>query len=511
VDLDNKRADGKGSVTQCKDGRFWARAPRQPDGSRPSFGKHDTEAEAERALAIGMAVRSGMQRGGGLTFEEFGLQVLDDRELAGIRSTKQDRNRFKVHLATAPFARKPIEKVTTVDGAEWIRQMSRKRAQDRRGDRLVSPDVTSRALSLANAIMHEAGPQGRGLIDRNPFLELRVKKRADEAATKQKWTFLTSEEQDAVLHSTAIAPGEKWPILFAAGCGIRQGEQFNLELRDLHVGEDEPEPHAIIRFGSKGKPRKNGKTYTVQIFGIALLAAREWLKLLPSFCPINYDRLVFPLASGCRRAVGKPLGNGHFRPVELVTGPTAGKPATHRLVSGKPVRDERRGTHRYVDRLDEVLALAGIVRVVRWHDMRHTCASSLVQGEWTDENVPLEVIREQLDHSSITVTQRYAHLGETATKKLARKVRSVVVPAGVEPATPGLKGPCSAIELGDQKGGVGYEWVTRGSNSSESKVESNALKGPSLTEQLRALTAEKGSCNPLVTHLAAALASALQS
>ena len=41
----------------------------------------------------------------------------------------------------------------------------------------------------------------------------------------------------------------------------------------------------------------------------------------------------------------------------------------------------------------------------RIHDLRHTCAS--LAGS---EGVPLEALRDLLGHSSVTVTERYAHL-----------------------------------------------------------------------------------------------------
>ena len=83
-----------------------------------------------------------------------------------------------------------------------------------------------------------------------------------------------------------------------------------------------------------------------------------------------------------------------------------------------------KGTHVYVDRFREYLSAAGITRPVRWHDLRHTCASALLQGQWGDKWT-IEEVSAQLGHSSISVTERYAHLGETVLKKAAKKVRNV--------------------------------------------------------------------------------------
>lgn len=54
---------------------------------------------------------------------------------------------------------------------------------------------------------------------------------------------------------------------------------------------------------------------------------------------------------------------------------------------------------------------------VRWHDLRHTCASWLVQA-----GVPLMTVRDFLGHSTISVTQRYAHLAPQHLKDAVMKL-----------------------------------------------------------------------------------------
>lgn len=445
-----KRNAGLGTVTEMPDGRFRARGPRQSDGTRPSLGIYATREEAERELIFGLHRLKGAKRVVGQTFEEFGLDILDERELDGVRGVRHERYRFSKHISSAPFSQRQLDQIKPTDIAEWIRLMMRKRADDRRGDRSLGRQTIARCLSLVSVIFAAAGPQERGLVSVNPCLGLRVKKRADEKATEDPWTFLTLDEQLKIRSSADLPEHERLAIMFAIGSGLRQGEQFNLELRDLHV--DGADPHVVVRFGSKGKPSKNGKIESVPLFGFALEAAKRWLDVLPTFCPHNFDRLAFPTRNGHRRGQ-KPLGNGRFLPVA--------EDGTHVMRSGKPVRSAR-GTHVYVDRFELALRAVGIERNVRWHDLRHTCASSLVSGFW-GEAWTLEEAREMLRHSSITMTQRYAHLSATALKRAARKVRFDVGPAGVEPATPGLKGPCATIAPRSPSP-VGHDWPKTASN-----------------------------------------------
>ncbi|GAB1407712.1 site-specific integrase [Thermomonas brevis] len=53
----------------------------------------------------------------------------------------------------------------------------------------------------------------------------------------------------------------------------------------------------------------------------------------------------------------------------------------------------------------------------RWHDLRHTCASWLVQA-----GVPLHTVAEMLGHSSTAITKRYAHLTPEHLAEAVRKL-----------------------------------------------------------------------------------------
>lgn len=326
------------------------------------------------------------------TFLTHAAKILDERAEDGIRGIERERSRFRVHIVKSGFASMPIDQIEPKHIAEWLREMSHKKPMDKRGDRLLARATIHRSQALVSVVFGEAVQQG--LIKSNPCMGVRLKRRAGEESTKEKWAYLTPEEQRTVATCEEIPLADRLAIRFAIGTGLRQGEQFNMLLDDLHV--DGPEPHVFVRFGSKNKPPKSGKTRKVPLFGDGLIAAREWLALLPTFAPSNPERLVFPTAKGNRRPQGKPLGrssvfHGHLR-------------------------------------------FAGVKRC-RWHDLRHTCASSLVAGWWGRAWTLIEV-RDMLGHSSVTISERYAHLGETSLKLAARATVAEPEPAPLVAVAP---------------------------------------------------------------------------
>lgn len=321
---------------------------------------------------------------------EFAPTVLAQREEDGIRGIARERSRYRVHIATAGFIDMDVEDVEPKHIAAWWREMRKKKPLDKRGDRLLAEATIERSKALVRVIFREAVTQG--LRATNPCTDVRLPKRADEESNAVKWAYFTLEEQHALATCETIPLADRVIIRFAMGTGLRQGEVHHLRLEDLHV--EGPEPHVLVRTGSKGYAPKSRQTRTVPLFGMGLDAAREWLTILPTFARENPEALAFPTVRGHRRPSGKPFGRSAI-------------------------------WHGY-------LRSAGVKRA-RFHDLRHTCASSLLCGWWGRKWSIVEV-RDMLGHSSVTVTERYAHLADTALKAAARETASSPALPAVPPA-----------------------------------------------------------------------------
>jgi integrase len=312
------------------------------------------------------------------TFAAFAQTVLDRREREGIRGHYHEVNRWRSHIESAPFAPMLLADIRPRDLRAWVRDMAEKPAKTGKleAPRKLATDTIKRAFSLVSAVFTAAVEDD--LIEMNPASDVRVKKRADARATVEKWTILSLEEQTALAACAAISVCDRLAIRFAIATGLRQGEQFSLRLADLQT--DGKDKYVLVRFGgARDLPPKSGKIRKVVLFGDGLVAAREWLRELPTFATENPLGLVFPTPAGGRRAVGKPLGNG--------------------------------GTFR------RHLKLIGVSRRVRWHDLRHTFCSNLVTGV-LGETWPLLMVKAMAGHSSVVITERYAHIGQKDLAKL---------------------------------------------------------------------------------------------
>lgn len=318
------------------------------------------------------------------TFLEFGQIVIERRASQGVRGLRSERHRWRLHIATAEMASKPIAEIRSRDVRAWIRDMGAKKARDTRGDRSLSPASIKRSYALVSSIFTAAVEEE--LLETNPCTGVRVPKRVDERETKDKLCYLSMDEQQALAKCEAIPYADRVAIRFAIGTGLRQGEQFALRIEDVHV--DDAEPFVFVRYGSPFLPPKSGKARRVPLFGDGLSSAKEAVELARVVFTKNPHGLVFPTPKGSFRGVGKPLGRAKVR--------------------GKNICAWK-----------EALRLAG-VQDHKWHSLRHTAATNLVTGalgrRWS-----LEEIQPFLGHSAIQITQIYAKVGDDALKRAARE------------------------------------------------------------------------------------------
>lgn len=152
-------------------------------------------------------------------------------------------------------------------------------------------------------------------------------------------------------------------VLLSLNTGMRRGEVFALRWEDVELD------HA--RLTVRGETAKSGRTRHIPLNLEAIATLRDWKAQ-----DANGSELVFP---------GR---------------------------TGETFNNVKRSWAR-------VLADSRI-EAFRWHDMRHHFASKLVMA-----GVSLYVVKDLLGHSTITVTERYAHLApDLAAEAVAKLVEA---------------------------------------------------------------------------------------
>lgn len=362
-----------GTITYYR-GRFRARV--SYGGKRLSVGTFDARADAKGAIAEFWRLHAvtASKVPGLLTVKEWGETYLNARETDGVhRAVKRDRSVWKSRVDGFDIGAMHVDTLTPRDVRAWIATQI-KTPSKRTGERPEKQTVAN-ALNLLRVALEAAVEAGH--CETNAARDVRVPKMATD---KESWTWLREDEIDRLLSSPNVDAESRRLFTVAIFTGLRQGELIGLRWQDVDLKRGELTVCKSFEVATKG-----GRIRRVPLLGPALAA----IKVQPRRC-----NLVFPQADSQMRHHGDDAG------------------------------------------IHAALEAAG-VRRVRFHDLRHTCASHLVQGTWAPELVdgPLRLVEVQhwLGHKSIVTTERYAHLAPDA-------VHSRVKRAGEKAAAPrGLK------------------------------------------------------------------------
>jgi integrase len=239
---------------------------------------------------------------------------------------------------------------------------------DRR--RTVAHRTRIKLLNLFRAALQDA--MERGLIDANPAREVRVHRSGGASKKDDLEGILTPAEQAALIAAIPLER-DRAMVVFSMCTGLRLSEQWRLEWADVR------KDRVIVRRSVGGLAPKSGKPREVFLLPAAL-AALEALWRRPG--------LVFPGARGARRE------------------------------DSKQPRQWR-----------SWLAAAGIKRRVRWHDLRHTCATALLAG-WWGRKWTLDEVAKMLGHGSTQVTERYARKLNETLERAVQETPMLLFPYG---------------------------------------------------------------------------------
>jgi integrase len=251
----------------------------------------------------------------------------------------------------------------------------------------MSAGTVQKIHTTLSSIMREAVELG--IVAANPCQRVGL-----PTSSKREMQFLSVEEVRAL--ADAIDPHYRVLILTAALTGLRASELHALRRRDVDLPNTRLHVHRALKAWAQGVPAfgttKSGRGRAVPLTPTLRDRLAEHLRSVP----LHPDALVFT-SSGVANAEQRernPLRavhqvawlRNHFKPAVAAALP-------HRTAD--PTAGRRYG--------------------LRFHDLRHTCASLLL-----NQGAPLHAVKDWLGHSSITTTvDRYGHLAPGVHEAIA--------------------------------------------------------------------------------------------
>lgn len=361
----SRRGNGEGTVypRKNKDGRiigyrgsFWVQTDKGP---KRHYASGDTKTAAMKELRKATA-----DRDGGLVFDAQNLKLgeylrrwIEDSVKDTVRSTTYERYEQIVRKHIAP-----------VLGSVKLKEVTPAHVRGLYKDKL--KELSPRTVQYIHVTLHKAVKQAvkDGLIPRNASEAVK-----SPQVNREEIQPLSPEHAKVLLEAVR---GDRLEALYvlAIHTGLRQGELLGLKWEDVDFEAGKLRVRRTLTTTAEGPvlaaPKTKGSKRSVALTNAATEALRSHL-----------DRQLEEID----RAGNLREENG------LVFASEMGKPLDRRYIT----------THCF----KPLLKRAGVPQV-RFHDLRHTCATLLLS-----KNINPKIVSEMLGHASIAITlDTYSHV-----------------------------------------------------------------------------------------------------
>ena len=405
---------GQGSVERLPSGRWRLRLPRALSRARTGA-TYDTEGEARAVLAELVRLNQEAQDRPRDTLAGWGEVVLARRQEQGLATAKDDAGRW-AHVLDSDLAHMLLKAIQPQHVRDFARQLAKRPA--RRGG-LLSRQTQQHILNLLRVVLEEARLDGRLPGGANPARDIKPAL-AEEGEDLDAWTWLRPEEIEQLLRCEDVPAEVRDLYAVAVYTGLRQGELWALTWADVQL--DGPRPQITVARSGRRRTTKSKKVRAVPLLPAALDALRRLKERAHEGITIGALSVLRGRSGQAVFGTPRPSRSQEgLQGTPIATGPIFPGPDGRQRPVGDDAgwADKRRGEQAVQRGWRSVAGLRGDIR---FHDLRHTCASHLLQGTW-GRRWRLEEVRDFLGHSSITVTQRYAHLCAEALHEAAAATR----------------------------------------------------------------------------------------
>jgi integrase len=383
VGLSRKRGNGEGSIYPVKDkngrvvgyrGSYWVHTAEGPQ-RRYLSGKRREDVARKLAKSLANRAEGLVFEAGTVTVEEYLDQWLRDAQDT-VRQSTFERYKNLVDLHVAPALGRIKLKDLTPAHARWFYR-----------ERLDS-GLAPATVHKIHAVLHKAlkAAVSDGLIPRNAASGMKLPRIAREEIEP-----LAAEEARRLLE-TARETSNRLEVLYvlALNTGMRQGELLALKWDDVDLERGVLRVRrTLTRQGGSfvlGEPKTKKSRRTIRLTAAAVDALRTHLS-----CQLREMERTGSLYQSGGLIFATEMG-------------TIINPSNLRNRSFKPL-----------------LRHAGLPPI-RFHDLRHTCATLLLS-----KDVNPKIVSEMLGHSSVSITlDIYSHLLPDMQEKAAKALEETL-------------------------------------------------------------------------------------